>query len=51
MPKTYITFGQDHSHRIKDKYLDKDTVAVIEATTREKGRNKAFELFLSLIHI
>jgi len=45
MPKTYITFGQEHRHKVKDKTLDKDTVAVFEATNKTEGRKKAFELF------
>jgi len=43
--KTFITFGQIHSHSINDKILDKDCVAVIESETHEEGRKKAFEYF------
>jgi hypothetical protein len=45
MEKIYITFGQDHIHRVKGKILDKDTVAVLEARDYEAGRKRAFELF------
>jgi len=45
MAKTYVTFGQEHVHRVNGKTLDKDTVAVFTATTREEGRAKAFEFF------
>ncbi len=43
--KTYITFGQNHVHRVKGKTLDCDSVAVIECNSAEEGRNKAFEYF------
>lgn len=43
--KIYVTFGQQHAHRVKNATLDKDCVAVIEAENRERGREKAFELF------
>ena len=38
--KTYVTFGQDHIHRIDGKILDKDCVALIDG-----DREKVFELF------
>lgn len=38
--KTYVTFGQDHIHRINGKILDKDCVAIVEG-----NRDKVFELF------
>ena len=42
---TFVTFGQDHTHRINGKTIDADCVAVIEADTAMQGRDKAFELF------
>lgn len=43
--KTYVTFGQDHTHNIKGKIIDKDCVAVIECDNPADGRQKAFDLF------
>ena len=43
--KTYVTFGYGHAHSINGKTLDKDTVAVINHTEEESGREIAFELF------
>jgi len=49
--KTFVTFGQQHVHRINSHILDKDTVAVIETSNDpcvdcgQCGREKAFELF------
>jgi len=45
MPKTYVTFGQDHAHRINGKTFDCDCVAVINCEDGSDGRNKAFEFF------
>ena len=45
MHKTYITFGQDHVHRVNGKTFDCDSVAVIESEGPQEGRDKAFELF------
>jgi len=45
MNKYYITFGQDHTHRVPNHTLDKDCVAVIEAVDYMAARKKAFELF------
>ncbi len=45
MAKTYVTFGQVHTHSINGKTFDKDCVAVIECNDRVQGRQKAFELF------
>ena len=45
MHKTYITFGQDHVHRVNGKTFDCDSVAVIESEGPREGRDKAFELF------
>lgn len=38
--KTYVTFGQEHIHRINGKIFDKDCVAVVNG-----DRDKVFELF------
>ena len=38
--KTYVTFGQDHIHRINDKIIDKDCVAIVHG-----DRARVFELF------
>lgn len=43
--KTYVTFGQDHTHSIGGQTFDKDCVAVITTEKQEEGRDKAFELF------
>ena len=43
--KTYVTFGQDHTHRVNGKTFDCDCVAVIHCDNAEDGRNKAFEYF------
>lgn len=43
--KTYVTFGQDHAHSVNGKTLDKDCVAVINASNEEEGQKIAFELF------
>ena len=38
--KTYVTFGQEHLHRIGGKIFDRDCVAVVEG-----DRERVFELF------
>ena len=45
MPKHYVTFGQDHTHRVNGITLDCDTVACYIAKDAIDGRNKAFEYF------
>lgn len=45
MRKTYVTFGQTHTHSVNGKTLDKDTVAVLHAENHKEGRDRAFELF------
>lgn len=45
MPRHYVTFGQEHMHRVNGKVLDKDCVAVFEAENYGAGRERAFELF------
>jgi len=43
--KTFVTFGQSHTHKINNKIFDKDCVAVIESNSPKEGRKKAFEIF------
>jgi len=43
--KTYVTFGQVHTHRVNGKTFDCDCVAVIECEDAKSGRERAFELF------
>ena len=43
--KTYITFGQDHVHRVNNVIVDKDCVGIIESENAVRGREIAFELF------
>ena len=43
--KVYITFGQNHVHRVNGITLDKDSIAVIDASTHNDGRDIAFDLF------
>jgi len=45
MHKTYVTFGQDHTHRVNNETIDKDCVAVIKSEGPYEGREIAFELF------
>lgn len=45
MPKHFVTFGQDHTHRINGITFDADCVAEFEAPNTSAGRLKAFELF------
>lgn len=45
MPKTYVTFGQGHIHRVNGRIFDKDCVAAIEADNAVDGREKAFRYF------
>ena len=45
MIKTYITFGQDHTHKINGNTFDRNCVAVIESESAERGREMAFEYF------
>ena len=42
--KTYVTFGQDHTHRVNGKTFDCDCVAVINHAD-DNGRELAFEIF------
>ena len=43
--KVYVTFGQVHTHSVNGKTFDKDTVAEIECSSYDDGRDKAFEYF------
>ena len=43
--KTYVTFGQDHAHRVNGKTFDCDCVAVIDCDSPQEGRRLAFEYF------
>lgn len=43
--KTYLTFGQTHTHTLQGNTLDKDIVMVIHSNTWEEARKKAFDLF------
>jgi len=43
--KTYVTFGQIHVHSVNGKTFDKDCVAVINASSELRGRERAFEIF------
>lgn len=45
MMRLYVTFGQDHIHRIDGRFFDKDCVAVIGCDSEKHGRSIAFELF------
>jgi hypothetical protein len=38
--KTFVTFGQSHSHTINGKVFDKDCVAIVKG-----DRQKVFEIF------
>lgn len=41
----YVTFGQDHSHVINGKKIDKDCVAIFNAPSAGEGRAMAFDWF------
>ena len=43
--KQYITFGQDHIHRINEQIIDKDCVVELEGNSFEEIRKKALECF------
>jgi hypothetical protein len=43
--KTYVTFGQAHTHLIGDKIFDRNSVAVIDSKDAMTGCQRAFELF------
>ena len=43
--KTYVTFGQVHTHHLNGKTFDKDCVAVIDCRDAKEGRELAFLFF------
>jgi hypothetical protein len=43
--RTYVTFGQTHTHSVNNKTFDRNYVAVIKADSALQGREKAFEYF------
>lgn len=45
LKRTYVTFGQSHTHRVNNKTFDADCVAVIDAESYDAGRKKAEEYF------
>lgn len=45
MARHYVTFGQQHVHRVNGHTLDTDSIACYNATDYSQGRDKAFELF------
>lgn len=51
MKKTFITFGQIHTHSVGGRTFDKDCVASIESSSEEEGRKKAFEYFGNKWHM
>ena len=48
--KTYITFGQIHTHRINNETLDCDCVAAIEHDADTSGHKIAMRLFDAKFH-
>ena len=43
--RTFVTFGQDHIHKINGIIIDYNCIAVIHHDKPEDGRDKAFEFF------
>ncbi len=43
--KIYISFGQDHVHRVNGTTFDCDCLCMIECDSHMDGRAKAFEAF------
>lgn len=43
--QNYVTFGQDHIHKIGKNIFDANCVACYETKNEKEGRKKAFELF------
>lgn len=43
--RTYVTFGQLHTHSVNGKTFDKDCVAVINSSSPQEGRELAFLFF------
>lgn len=48
--KTYITFGQVHTHSINGITLDKDSIAAIEHDKEESGHKIAMVIFDTKFH-
>ena len=45
MPKHYVTFGQIHAHKVNNKLLHSNVVAVFDAKNSNEGRQMAFQMF------
>ena len=45
MARHYVTFGQQHVHKVNGHILDKDSIACYNAADCSQGRDKAFRLF------
>lgn len=45
MARHYVTFGQQHVHKVNGHTLDKDSIACYNAADCSQGRDKAFRLF------
>ena len=43
--KTYVTFGQDHTHEINGTTFDRDCVGIIHGSSATEGRELAFKYF------
>jgi len=41
----YISFGQQHTHRVNGITFDCDSLALIKCADHAEGRERAFELF------
>ena len=41
----FISFGQEHAHRVNGHTFDKDSIARINCESYKDGREKAFEFF------
>ena len=50
MKKFYITFGQIHVHSVSGRTFDKDSLAMLEADTREEAHQEAMEIFNGKFH-
>ena len=45
MKELFISFGQQHTHRVNNVTFDKDSIARIKCKDYADGRKIAFELF------
>ncbi|RKY42298.1 MAG: hypothetical protein DRP85_03165 [Candidatus Makaraimicrobium thalassicum] len=43
--RTFVTFGQDHTHEIDGVIFDKDCIAVITGDSYKENRDTAFRIF------